>query len=638
MADTPTPLNRMDRLRELVREFPQSPGVYLMKNAQGKIVYVGKAKSLRSRVRSYLTDSKDHTPKTRHLVASIEVIDFMLTNTEVEAFLLEATLIKKNRPRYNIRLRDDKAYPYLKVTVQQDFPRFYLSRRVTRDGSLYFGPFMRGGDVFETIRFLNRTFQIRDCTDSFMKSRKRPCLTHQIGRCTAPCVALVNKEDYRKDIDAAVLFLRGGGKKLIKDLTKKMKTASGEERFERAAQLRDSLRALDAILSQQSVIEENIEMDQDVVGFFGDERGMIIEVVHIRGGRFMSSQPQEFPKLDIGEGSHDDREWLLSFLNQYYADNIVPDEVLLPMDLGNDLSKLLRAVLEERRGSPVRVRYPTDQNSSKLLELAERNARESFKEQMSKNEKRLRGLDEIQKRFQLPRIPRRIECFDISNFQGAESVASQVVFENATPAKEHYRLYKIKTVEGSNDFASMKEVLGRRFRHTEYEDPDLIVIDGGKGQLRMAVEILTEMGLEQLPVVGLAKARTQGEFHSSDVHSSEERFFLPGRQNPITFPPNSEALHILAGIRDEAHRFAITYHRKLREDRTLESELDAIVGLGEKRKKALLKAFDSVEKIRIAEVEDIAKVAGMNRVLAERVLLALNETDEVTDSGIESSV
>ena len=620
-------------VREKVKEFPQTPGVYLMKSAVDKIIYVGKAKNLRSRVRSYFTDSKDHSPKTKLLVRNIHKVDFILTNTEVEAFLLEASLIKKHRPRYNIRLKDDKAYPYIRMSMSDSFPRLYLARKVKKDGSLYFGPYTSGAAVWGTIRFLNSTFQIRDCKDAFMASRKRPCMTHQIGRCTAPCTKLVTKEDYRVDIDAAISFLRGKDKAVIRDMTKKMKAAAGSERFEAAAKIRDSMESVKKVLERQAVVNDTSEIDQDVIAFHGGEEGTLIETLHIRSGRVIGNRSHFLPLLNSQAPEEDPREWFVSFINQYYEDNFIPDEVLIALDLGPDLMRLLEAVLKERSGHESRVRFPTDTNGHKLLEMANANAEGHFAEQVSKSRAKKKGLEEIRDRLKLPELPLRIECYDISNFQGSETVASQVVFEDGAPNKDQYRRYKIRTVQDqNNDFESMREVLTRRFGHDELDDPQLIVIDGGKGQLGIALEVLKALNKIEIPVVGLAKARTKGEFSDSEVFATEERFYLPGRSNPVTFKPGSEAFQILVGIRDEAHRFAITYHRKLREATTLESELDYVVGLGEKRKRQLLTHFTGLEEIRAASIEDIAKIPGFNRVLAERILLQLNEDSQLTPS------
>jgi len=627
---------KFDELKELVKEYPIQSGVYLMKSAVDKIIYVGKAKNLRNRVRSYFTDSKDHSPKTRLLVQNIHHIEYILTKTEVEAFLLEASLIKKHRPKYNIRLRDDKAYPYIRLTWNEDFPRLYLSRKVKKDGSLYFGPYTSGGAVFGTIRFLNRTFKIRDCTDAMFKSRKRPCMTHQIGRCTAPCVQYINSENYRAEVEGALLFLKGKNKSVVKTMKARMMTAAEEEKFEVAARLRDSIEAIKSILQKQAVINDTSEKDQDAIGYFGDDRGCLIETLHVRQGRVIGTRPHFIPVLDVVDPTSDPREWLVSFMNQYYEDNIIPDEVLLPTEIGTDLTKLMEAVLQERSGAKSHVvRFATDEKGRALVEMANQNAQAHFEKYVSKSEEKIRGLDEIKEKFNLPQRPTRIECYDISTFQGAETVASQVVFEDGVPSKENYRRYKIKTVEGTNDFASMYEVLSRRFKHAEYEDPHLIVVDGGKGQLSQAMKILEEIGRKDIPVVGLAKARTESDYQAAEVTSTEERFFLPGRSNPVLFRNNAEALHILVGIRDEAHRFAITYHRKLRENTSLESELDFVVGLGEKRKKALLTHFKGVQELKEADPEEIAQVKGFNRVLAERVLLQLNEADEEPDDKAE---
>jgi excinuclease ABC subunit C len=618
-------------LKERVREFPQQAGVYLMKNAAEKIIYVGKAKNLRSRVRSYFTDSKDHSAKTRFLVRQIRSIDTILTKTEVEAFLLEASLIKKHRPRYNIRLKDDKTYPFIRVSMADPFPRLYLARKVKKDGSLYFGPYTNGSAVWGTIHFLNRTFMIRDCKDGFMATRKRPCMTHQIGRCRAPCVGLVTGEEYGEDVKQAVQFLRGRDKQIVRDLSKRMRVASDEERYEAAAKLRDSISAVKAVLERQAVVNDTSELDQDVIGYHGDERGTLVETLHIRSGRVIGTKGHFLPLLDANSEDEDVREWLTSYINQYYDEALIPDEVLLPVDLGGDITELITAVLIERSGHKVRVRFPTDNVGHRLLDMVNTNAREHFAAHVDKSEAKKRALEEIRDRLKLPTLPMRIECFDISTFQGAETVASQVVFEDGVPNKDQYRRYKIKTVEGTNDFESMREVLTRRFAHAELADPDLVVIDGGKGQLGIAVEVFKELGRTSIPVVGLAKARTESDFKSLEVRATEERFFLPGRQNPVSFKTGSEAFRILVGIRDEAHRFAITYHRKLREATSLESELDQIPGLGPVRKKALLTKFSSIDAIRAAEVEEIAMIKGFTRASAESLLSELSQFDEDSD-------
>lgn len=614
-------------LKARVRELPTDPGVYLMKSIAEKVIYVGKAKNIRSRVRSYFQDKKHISAKTVHLVGQIQHIDYLITKTEVEAFLLEASLIKKYRPKYNVRLKDDKSYPYIRCSVGDAFPRFYLYRKVKADGAYYFGPYTSGGHVRETIRFLNTTFKIRDCSDSFMKARTRPCLTYQIGRCPAPCVDMVTQADYQASIENALDFLRGKNKKVVIDLNKKMQAAAKAERYEAAAKLRDSIQAIDAILEKQIIVSQKDDIDQDIVAYYGDERGTLVEMLHIRAGRVIGSQDQFLTKLNCRADDEDPKEWLTSFLNQYYSENIVPDQIVLPVDLTDDIYKLMRDVFKEREQKRAHFIHALDKEQTKLMVMATKNAESHFFDRINKQTNMKGVLDEIAKKFQLQQTPLRIECYDISNFQGDEAVASQVVFEDGEPKRDDYRRYKIRTVQGSNDFASMKEVLIRRFKHTEYDDPQLVIVDGGKGQLGMAAKAFREIGREDIPIVGMAKARAEGDFKDSQIVHSEERFFLVGRSNPVKFLPNSEALKVLVFLRDEAHRFAIQYHRKLRDEKTFHSRLDEVVGLGEKRKMALLKHFGSVEAIAEANLEEIASLAGMNKKIAIELKRVL-ATDE----------
>ncbi|HPI40659.1 MAG TPA: excinuclease ABC subunit UvrC [Pseudobdellovibrionaceae bacterium] len=627
-----------DLLRERVKDFPKQSGVYLMKSHVGKIIYIGKAKILRSRVLSYFSEAKDIHPKVRALVGSLYEIEYILTKTEVEAFLLEASLIKKHKPKYNIRLRDDKSYPYIKLSWKDEFPRLYLSRKVHRDGAYYFGPYTKGSSVFLTIRFLNRTFKVRDCTDSVLKTRKRPCMSYQIGRCSAPCVGYISAKEYRNEIEGALVFLKGQNKKILKLLHKKMTLLSDQEHFEQAAKVRDSLNAIKMILEKQSVINEVSEKDQDVIGYFGDERGSLVEMIHIRAGRMIGNQSHFLPQINLKNEWEDAREWLIDFLNQYYESNFIPNEVITPIDFGRELNHLLQEVLKERSqmvSPPPKVRFPTDEETRKLLEICLSNAESHFQKYVTKSEDKNEGLKEIQSQFQLLELPLRIECYDISHFQGVETVASQVVFEEGAPARDQYRRYKLRTVHGADDYASMLEVLKRRFQHNEWEDPQLVLIDGGKGQLNIAVKALMEVGKSHIPIASIAKSRTLADFESKEVKTTEERFFLPGRQNPVLFKTNSVAFQILTGLRDEAHRFAINYHRKLRENTSLESELDLISGLGEKRKNILLKHFQSIEILKSATPLEISKLKGFNLMLAERIFLQLHEADHEPESSIE---
>lgn len=560
----------IEKLKVLVQEFPATPGVYLMKNDLGKIIYVGKAKKLKDRVRSYLTDSKEHSVKTKVLVSKIHHIDFLLTKTEVEAFLLEASLIKKHQPKYNIRLKDDKSYPYIRFSFADEFPRLYLARRVKADGSLYFGPYTSGRSVFETIRFLNHNFKIRDCTDSVLKTRKRPCMTYQIGRCTAPCVQLITEDKYKAEMIAAKDFLNGNNKKLVKELSDKMKLAADNEQFEMAARARDSIKAINFILEKQAVINETSELNQDAIGFYGDEQGCLIMSVHARKGRVIGQRANFYPELNPNDKNEDPREWLVSFINQYYEENIIPDEVLLSIDLGGDLNALVSAVLKERSKRDTIVRFATDENGRKLIQTAEGLARQQFFKNLDSELKIKQALINIQTKFQCADVPVRIECFDISTFQGDATVGSMVVAIQGKLEKSEYKKFKVKTVQGVDDFASMNEVLTRRFNHKDWPIPNILLIDGGKGQLSIAVQVLKSLGINQLTVVGLAKARTKGDFHDVNLSATHERFYLPGRQNPIIFKENSLEYKILVSLRDEAHRFAIEYHRNVRDKKSLQ--------------------------------------------------------------------
>ncbi len=621
---------RIERLKSKVTDFPQSPGVYLMKNANEKIIYVGKAKKLRNRVRSYLNPNLEN-PKTQLLVRHIEMIDYILTQTEAEAFLLEASLIKKHRPRYNIRLKDDKSYPYIRLSLADNFPRFYLARKVVNDGSQYFGPYTSGYVVRNTIRFLNQSFQIRDCTNHFMKSRKRPCMTHQIGACTAPCVRLVDESDYGKQVKKAKRFLEKETTTVIAKLKKEMFQLAEEEKFELAARFRDSIGAIERVLEKQAVINAQATNNQDVFNYYGDERGTLIETLHIRKGRVIGQRHQFFTQIDPQSDKDDIREWLPSFINQYYQDNIVPDEIYLPVDLGRDIIKLLEEVFAHYGHQNINIIFPTHKQGQRLLEMAKKNAQSHFESQVSKSRKQREALQIIAKKLHLKEPPDRIECYDISHFQGGQSVGSQVVVENGVLSKEHYRRYKIKTNVGGDDYASLQEVLSRRLAHEEWQEPDLIIIDGGKGQLNAAVKTLKDHGKSYIPVCGLAKERTKRNFKGEQVERTAERFYLPGRQNPVTFAEGSEAFKILVGLRDEAHRFAISFHRKLRDDKSFGSQLDRIKGLGPTIIKRLLTHFESVSEIKEASVAELCEVQGITEKLANIILDQLNGEEIETD-------
>ena len=546
-------------LKDTVKNFPRQCGVYLMKDINNRLIYIGKAKNLKSRVQSYFSNDKSF--KNIFLIPRIHHIDYVLTDTEVEAYLLEANLVKKNKPRYNVRLKDDKSYPYIRCSVEELYPRFYVERKVKHKGSLYFGPYTEASVARRMVRFLNEQFKIRDCSNHFMKSRKKPCLTYHINNCTAPCVNKVGQEDYRQQVKQSLSFLRGRGKSVLRRMESQMKKLSSEERFEEAARLRDRIKAIEFCREKQSVVSQT-HKNLDVIAFYKDKKAVLFQTLHVRSGAITGHR--FYYDSNINAERMFFSEHFCSFVIQYYMDNLIPNLVLLS---GEPTKGFLFSTLEKAlfkvHGKKVCVRNAKGSLEKKLVEMALKNAQSRFKEQDSKKQNLLKGLEAIQKKFHLKAWPERMECFDVSHFQGKDQVASQVVFEEGMPKKEDYRRYKIRMVKGVDDFASIKEVLDRRFKHKEYPDPQLLVVDGGKGQLKKALLALKEAGKEEIPVVAIAKARVKSNFSSKKVKSGQERFFLPGRKNALVFPLDSEALRILMYLRDEAHRFAITYHRRL---------------------------------------------------------------------------
>ena len=534
-----------------------------MKDINSHIIYIGKARNLKSRVQSYFSNDKSF--KNTFLIPRIHYIDYILTDTEVEAYLLEASLVKKHKPRYNVRLKDDKSYPYIRCSIEESFPRFYVERRVKKKGSLYFGPYTEAFFARRMVRFLNEQFKVRDCSNHFMKGRDKPCLTYHIGCCTAPCVNKVNKKDYFQQVKKSLIFLKGKGQSVLKDMEEQMQKLSAEERFEEAARIRDRIKAIEFCWEKQSVVTQK-QKNLDVIAFYNEKKATLFQILNIRAGAVVGHR--------FHYESHFFSDYFCSFITQYYMDNLIPDLILLSNESSNKqegsvlfstLEKILCKAQEKLNGtrSKVCVREPKGSVEKKLMEMAFKNAQSHFEEQHFKKQSLIQGLEMIQKKFHLKKLPERIECFDVSHFQGKDQVASQVVFEEAVPKKEDYRKYKIKMVKGIDDFASIKEVLDRRFKHSEYLDPHLLVVDGGKGQLQKALLVLKDAGREEIPVVAMAKARVKSDFTSKEINTSKERFFLPGRKNPVVFPTDSEALRILIHLRDEAHRFAITYHRRL---------------------------------------------------------------------------
>ena len=580
---------------------PDKPGVYLMKDDKGRIIYVGKAINLKNRVRSYFQSSRNHSGKVLALVARIIDLEYIITASEIEALILECNLIKKHRPKYNISLRDDKTYPYIKLTYE-DYPRVYATRKVLKDGARYFGPYTSAGAVHETLRLLKTLFPLRSCRKLVAK---RPCLEHHIKRCLAPCANKVDQETYGEMIKAVALFLEGRSDVVAKNLKRLMAAAAEELEFEQAARLRDQLAAVEKIMEKQNIVTGS--GDQDAIGLARSAVGICAQVFFIRSGKMVG---RDHFMLSGGEDEADENI-LEAFIKQYYSQaGFIPREILLPLEL--EEQQLLADWLSSSKGSRVQVETPKRGTKKDLVNMAAGNAAIVLKEQAVRLEtdvaKTTGAAAELGQYLGLPNAPERIECFDISHIQGSETVASMVVFEGGQANKNEYRRYKLNTVEGKpDDFKSMQEVVGRRYRDALEKGPipDLIIIDGGKGQLNAALTLIRAAGLTEVPVVGLAK-----EF---------EHIFREGISEPLILPRHSQSLYLVQRIRDEAHRFAITYHRKLRSKRNLVSVLDHIPGIGAKRRKALWDHFGSLAKIKTAEVEVLAKVEGMTLSAAEAV-------------------
>jgi len=609
-------------LEEKLRNLPDEPGVYLMKDGRGHIIYIGKAVSLKSRVRSYFQKGAKGE-KTEMMVRQIADLETIVTHTELEALALESNLIKKNHPRYNISLRDDKNYPYLRFDLKAEFPRLEVVRRLKKDGAAYYGPYVPAGGMWEILSLIRRTFPLATCRKEFKKDRpERPCVQFQIGRCIAPCSSDVDPAAYRDMAEQVRLFIEGKNRALLDMLKQRMEEASERMEYERAAELRDRIAKIEGAFEKQKIISPGFE-NQDVIGMTSEGGHADIQALFIRNGMLLGRKDFYIPD---GRGMAKE-DILADFLHQFYAkEMIIPAEVLLPFEVPD--RPVFERWLTERREARVDVQVPQRGRKRELVQMASDNAAQSLREQLLSRKSKERVLLLLQEELGLGNLPRRIEAFDISTIQGTESVASMVSFENNLPDKRHYKRFKIRTVEGQDDFASIAEVVLRRYTKAKEEGalPDLILIDGGKGQLNAALDVLRGLGIEGPDVIGLAKAR------SGDAGSEQEfeRVFLPGVEEPVILEPTSATTHLVARVRDEAHRFAITYHRKLRQKNAVRSELDDVPGIGETRKKALLRHFGSLAKIRLATADEMAAVKGISRKVAEEVVSRLKE--QVADS------
>jgi excinuclease ABC subunit C len=613
-------------LEEKLQNLPDSPGVYIMKDHAGHIIYIGKALSLKSRVRSYFQKGSKGE-KTEIMVRTIADLETIVTHTELEALILEANLIKKHHPRFNIVLRDDKNYPYLRFDLKSEYPRLDVVRGLKKDGAVYYGPYVPAGGMWELLSLIRRTFPLATCKKEFNKDKpERPCVQHQIGRCMAPCSATVDREAYQDMVAQVRLFIEGKNRDLLDMLKQRMEEASEHLNYERAAELRDRIAKIEGAFEKQKIISPGFE-NQDVIGIATEGGHADIQMLFIRNGMLLGRKDFYIPDV---QGMAEE-EVLADVLHQFYAkEMIVPSEVLLPMEIAD--RPVFEAWLIEKRDASVDVQVPQRGRKRELVQMASDNAAQSLKEQLLSRKSKERILLRLQEELGLKHLPRRIEAFDISNIQGTESVASLVSFENNLPDKRNYKRYKIRSVVGPDDFASMAEVIRRRYTKAKEEGilPDLILIDGGKGQLNAALDVLRELGVDGPDVLGLAKARSGEEGSVREF----ERVFLPGVEEPIILEPTSAVTHLVARVRDEAHRFAITYHRKLREKRAIRSELDDVPGIGEVRKKALLRHFGSLEKVKQATPEEIAAVKGMSKKAAGEIVNYFQGTgDRVQGAG-----
>ena len=567
---------------------PNKPGVYIMRDSNDTIIYIGKAKNLIKRVKSYFREKLDR-PKTQILMSHFDSLEYIITNSEKEALILEANLIKKHRPRYNIQLKDDKRYPYVKIT-DEEFPRLVITRNVTKNG-VYFGPFTDVGSVKQTVKFLKSLFKIRTC-----RNMNGPCLNSQIDLCYAPCDGRISKKEYSEIINKIDLFFQGKYSTIVKNLKKEMMEAANCEEFEKAAVIRDQIASIEEIMEKQFVDLVDDDLDQDVIAMAIGKNEVVVIIMPIRNGKIVGRD--DF--LMSGSKYDSPSEIMFSFIQQYYGYNRhIPKQILLDENI--DDKELLEDWLSDLRGNKVKIKVPQKGVKLRLVKMAKKNA-EIIEHQKKKMEN---SLIELKKYLKLEKVPHVIEGYDISNISGKFAVGSKVSFKDAKPNKKMYKHFRMETL-GPNDFAMMEELLTRRLKMIDNDpEPDLIVIDGGKGQLGMACGVLEKLNLTHIPIIGLAK-----EF---------EEIYIPNSKRPIIIPKNNTALHLLQQVRDESHRFAITYHRKLRSDDIQSSSLDNIVGIGKKRKISLLKEFGSVDNIKHASIEELAKINGMNLKTAENV-------------------
>ena len=598
--DENLPGQRIDHL-------PTSPGVYLFKDEKGTILYVGKAWNIKHRVSSYFQKPDGKDAKTLTMLERVADVDTIVTDTEKEALILENNLIKEYRPRYNVKLRDDKTYPLLRLSMEEEFPTLCVVRRAQKDGSLYFGPYPSATSLRETLKLIRRLFPIRTCLDTKFTHRLRPCLNYEMDRCAGPCCAKIDSVQYREIVHQVRLFLEGRDKDLVERLRKRMEKESDQLRFEAAAKIRDQIRHIEHVIEKQKIVSADF-VDQDVIGFYRQDHTLIVHPLFVRAGKLLGGKGFTLPSTGLP-----DEDILSSFLRQYYrAGKFIPKKILIPHAIPDQ--SLIEQWLTELKGENVQILVPVRGDKRRLLEMACENAEKFLRVEAETKKDQANFLEALKEVLHLRKAPRRIEAFDISNIQGTNAVGSMVVFENGKAAKDRYRHFKIKTVEGADDYGMMYEVLLRRYRKAieEKDLPDLVLLDGGRGQLNVGQEVFKELQIKDVDLISLAKEKTVGGIQSPRFRKTEERIFHPQFKESLGLERHSALLHLLDRIRDEAHRFAITYHKKLRARETVRSELRAIPGIGKTREKEMLKFFGSVERVRGATVEELAQAPKMN--------------------------
>jgi excinuclease ABC subunit C len=606
----------MSGITDKLSRVSSGPGVYLMRDAVGEIIYIGKARNLKKRLASYFTKPVQPDIKTSVLVKKIESFDTILTASEKEALILESNLIKRYKPRYNVFLKDDKRYPSIRLDTSHPYPKLTIIRKIKNDGSMYFGPFVSSQAVRQTLKMINKTFKLRKCKARDFKTRTRPCLNSQMQRCLAPCCNDVDRDVYLEIVKEVILFLKGSTSDLIQKVKKEMISAADNQDYETASSLRDKMFALEKIVEKQVVVSADF-IDRDVIGIAGSYELSLITVLIVRGGLLIGTRSFTF-----SETLSTHAEIVGTFIRQYYEkEHFIPREILTPISLED--SALIEECLKNIKGKKVSIMWPRRGEKARLLEMAYRNADISLKEETASLSTDMKMLARLQKRIKISRLPERIECFDNSNISGKDPVAGMVVFEKGKSKKSSYRLYKINKVYKNDDYAHMDEVLRRRFGKGDKAKPypDLLVVDGGKGQLNIAVSVVKDIKIEgKFDIIGIAKKdEKKGEM--------QDKIYKPGRVNPVNFGKEADLLLFLQRVRDEAHRFAVSFHRKRRGKSSMRSVLDTIPGIGKKRKQNLLKHFKSIKKIRAATVEELKAVAGMNRKASEEVASRLGSLD-----------